>query len=149
MLRRLRGRKEGKPRTSIKERVEARQDGDVDQAKWFQADTKPQYRRLKVLGIMEHHPAIAANCEVDPLTMKDIEEAIIVQKARCTAKQLKQYKHAKEQVEQGGPFLISKSKNATRSCPKWKRTKRESEEERKEEEVECKQAYTNRLIKCR
>ena len=59
-----------------------RQDGDAEQAKWFHADTKPQYRRLKGLGIMEHQPAIAANCEVDPLSMLDIEEAIIIQKAR-------------------------------------------------------------------
>ena len=72
----------------------ARQDADVEQAKWFQADNKPQYRRLKNLGVLEHQPAISANCEVDPLTMKDIEEAIIARKARCTAKQLKQYKDA-------------------------------------------------------
>ena len=30
----------------------ARQDADPDQAKWFHADNKPQYRRLKQLGVV-------------------------------------------------------------------------------------------------
>ena len=73
------------PRASLAEELEAftkvvrhtmRQDGDVDQAKWFHRDTKPQYRRLKVLGLTEHQPAIAANCEIDPITMLEIEEAL-------------------------------------------------------------------------
>ena len=85
-----------------------------------------------MLGIMEHQPAISANCEVDPLTMKDIEEAIIAQKARCTAKQLKQYNDAKEKVELSGAFLIRKSKIDTRSCPKWKRSERKEEEDRED-----------------
>ena len=77
-----RGTETAEPRVSLGEELDAfkkivrhiaRQDGDAEQARWFQADTKPQYRRLNVLGIMEHQPDIAANREVDPLTMKDIE----------------------------------------------------------------------------
>ena len=58
------------PRPSLGEELEAfkkvvqhttRQDGDAEQAKWFLADSKPQYRRLKALGVMEHQPAIATN----------------------------------------------------------------------------------------
>ena len=85
----------------------ARQDADPDQAKWFHADNKPQYKRLKHLGVTGHQAAIAANCEIDPITMGDIEDAIIAQKARCTAKQLKHFKEAKKDNEQGnGSFLI-------------------------------------------
>ena len=137
----IRSAETSEPRASLGEELEAfkkvvrhttRQDGDAEQAKWFHADTKPQYRRLKVLGIMEHQPAIAANCEVDPLTMNDIEDAIIAQKARCTAKQLKQYKDARQKVQVSGAFPIRKSKIYTRSCPKWKRSEREEEENQKE-----------------
>ena len=137
----IRSAETSEPRASLGEELEAfkkvvrhttRQDGDAEQAKWFHADTKPQYRRLKVMGIMEHQPAIAANCEVDPLTMNDIEDAIIAQQARCTAKQLKQYKDSRQKVEASGAFLIRKSKIDTRSCPKWKRPEREEEENQKE-----------------
>ena len=97
---------------------------------------------------MEHQPAIAANCEVDPLTMKDVEEAIVAQKARCTAKQLKQYAEAKEKVDQHGAFLMRKSKVDVRSCPKWKRVEIEEADGPKEPEVIGQQGYTNRLIRC-
>ena len=91
---------------------------DAEQAKWFQADGKPQHRRLKNLGVMEHQPAIAANCEVDPLTMEDVEEAIIIQKARCSGKQLKQFLDGRKKIDQAGAFLIRKTKIDTRGCPK-------------------------------
>ena len=118
------------PRASLAEKIEAfkrvvrhttRQDGDAEQAKWFHGDTKPQYRRLKALGITEHQPAIAANCEVDPITMMDVEEAIVMQKARCTLKQLKHFKDARLRTDETGPFLLRKSKVYVRSCPTWKR----------------------------
>ena len=80
--------------------------------------------------------------------MKDIEEAIIAQKARCTAKQLKQYKDAKEKVDKVGTFLIRKAKVDIRGCPKWKRCEREGDEECEGGDEECKPAYTNRLITC-
>ena len=100
----------------------ARQDADTAQAKWFHADDKPQYKRLKHLGVTGHQAAIAVNCEVDPITMSEIEEAIIAQKARCTPKQMKHYREAKKEDNQGnGGFLIRKGKMDTRSCPKWKR----------------------------
>ena len=100
----------------------ARQDADPDQAKWFHADEKPQYRRLKHLGVVEHQPAIAANCEGDPATMKEVGDPIVAQKARCTPKQLKHYREAKESDDQSGTFLIRKAKVDVRSCPKWKRS---------------------------
>ena len=53
--------------------------------------------------------------------MLDVEEAIIAQKARSTAKQLRRYKDAKRKVDICGGFLIRKAKVDTRSCPKWKR----------------------------
>ena len=106
----------------------ARQDADPDQAKWFHADEKPQYRRLKHLGVVEHQPAIAANCEIDPITMKEIEIAIVAQKARCTPKQLKHYREARESEDQPDTFLIRKAKNNVRSCPKWKRSEAEGTE---------------------
>ena len=74
------------------------------------------------MGVVEHQPAIAANCEVDPVTMKEVEEAIVAQKARCTPKQLKHYREAKESDDQSGTFLIRKAKVDVRSCPKWKRS---------------------------
>ena len=107
------------------------------------------------MGIMEHQPAIAANCEVDPLTMLDIEEAIISQKARCTAKQLKHFKDARQNMEEVGAFLIRKSKVDVRSCPKWKRAECEGAELRKDDDTEpglpsspSGQAYKSRLISC-
>ena len=42
--------------------------------------------------------------------MKEIEEAIVAQKARCTPKQLKRYREAKESEDQFGTFLIRKAK---------------------------------------
>ena len=78
---------------------------------------------------MGHQAAIAVNCEVDPITMSEIEEAIIAQKARCTPKQMKHYKEAKKEDNQGnGGFLIRKGKIDTRSCPKWKRVEAASTE---------------------
>ena len=152
------------PRASLAEELEAfkkvvrhttRQDGDAEQAKWFHGDAKPQYRRLKGLGITEHQPAIAANCEVDPITMLEIEEAIITQKARCTAKQLKHFKDERQKVEEVGAFLIRKSKVDVRSCPNWKRVECEGTEIRKDEYQEHAfpspppgQAYKSRLISC-
>jgi len=65
--------------------------------------------------------------------MMGIEEAIITQKARCTAKQLKHYKDARQEAERAGPFLIRKSKVDVRSCPKWKRAECEDMEVRKNE----------------
>ena len=123
------------PRASLAEELEAfkrvvrhtmRQDGNAEQAKWFNGDTKTQYRRLKALGITEHQPAIVANCEVDPITMMDVEEAIVIQKARGTRKQLMQFKDARSKSDGDGLFLLRKSKVDVRSCPKWKRVEVES-----------------------
>ena len=152
------------PRASLAEEPEAfekvvrhttRQDGDAEQAKWFHGDAKPQYRRLKGLGITEHQLVIAANCEVDPIIMMEIEEAIITQKARCTAKQLKHFKDARQKTEEAGPFLIRKSKVDVRSCPKCKRAECEETEVRKDEGKNEGQsspppghAYESRLISC-
>ena len=50
-----------------------RQDLDVTQAALFKAEAKQHFRRLKDLGVLGHQPAIAANCEVDPITTELIE----------------------------------------------------------------------------
>ena len=101
--------------------------------------------------LTEHQLAIAANCEVDPLTMEDVEAAIVAQKVRCTAKQLKQFIDATQKVVVNGAFLTRKSKVDVRSYPTWKR----SEIERSDIEVEGKSehegeglGYTNRRRTC-
>ena len=50
--------------------------------------------------------------------MLDVKEAIIAQKARSTAKQLRHYKDAKRKVDICGGLLIRKATVDTRSCPK-------------------------------
>ena len=97
---------------------------------------------------MEHQPAIAANCEVDPLTMKDIEEAIIAQKARCTAKQLKHYKESNANNDQGGTFLIRKAKVDIRSCPKWKRAEIARSEADEGDGAKGPPTYSSRKLTC-
>ena len=127
------GAETSEPRASLAEELEAfkrivrhttRQDGDAEQAKWFHGDTKPQYRRLKGLGITEHQPAIAANCEVDPITMMEIEEAIVMQKARCTPKQLKHFKDARLKIDEVGPFLIRMPKVEKSRMRRYRPTQR-------------------------
>ena len=71
--------------------------------------------------MLGHQPAIAANCEVDPITTELIEEAIFSQKIGAGAKQLKAYKEEKSRGEAAGDMLLIKARIDFRSCPRWVR----------------------------
>ena len=71
-----------------------------EQRKWFRMESRPQWRRLALLGIEGNQPAISAFCETTKEEDESIAEAIMVQKSEPTRKRSKhmqkQPRHAKK-----------------------------------------------------
>lgn len=67
---------------------------DENHVKWFQADSRPQKRRIVAVGITGNQPAISAYCKKTNAEHRQVAEALLQQKVGHnikTAKQLKQF----------------------------------------------------------
>ena len=93
------------------------------QSKWFRMEDRCKLRRLAMLRIKGHQPAIAGFCNISPDEFDDITDAIIKQKTGTNAKDIKMVSEYREQRGDQETIRVKKATITEASCVKWKRNK--------------------------
>jgi len=129
-----------------------------EQRDWFKMETRPQWRRLALLGIEGNQPAMAAFCQTTQEEDDAIAEAIIRQKVGANPKVVKAHIEAtKARSEEGQSqeilTLYRKAHIACGTTVRWKRSiaddgLNDEEVQQVDQDQDDAPTYTSRLLSC-
>ena len=135
-----------------------------EQRKWFRMESRPQWRRLALLGIEGNQPAMSAFCETTEEEDESIAKAILMQKVGANPKETKAHTEmtkarsdaTDDQARQLDTFY-NKARAANGAAVRWKRSitehvdKEEAEQGEQgegDEQRSSEPRYTSRILSC-